>query len=264
MLLAGAAPDKYVFNEYGSILGHSHVAGLTPLTSGVSDLLNTSAILIFGQSNMATSCGTSAYTTINSQAQQINIYDGALYPGVDPVFGATVTAFSSITMRLADRIISQSKKSRVIMGNCSVGGTTWDQWANGDLFSRIAATIWRFRAQGIEPNKIISGLGETDGVNGTIASSITSNVNILTDKIRALGCNAPIYLGKYTIAGGSPVAAVRTGIDNAIDNGGRGIYLGFDCDTNCPIAGGYRYDGVHLNNAGLDIAAPAWQAIIYP
>jgi hypothetical protein len=109
------------------------------------------------------------------------------------------------------------------------------------------------------------GGGETDNNLATSAASITASINAIVDGIRTMGCVAPFYVGKYTMVSGAISTTVQTGITNSIDNAGRKIFAGYDADTSCTVAGGFRLaDGTHLSNTGLDAAAIGWQGIIFP
>jgi hypothetical protein len=270
----GSKPDPFPVTEYPpqgapNGVGYQLSAGRTLLSSIIATPATTKTILIGGQSNMA-SGGTVAYTTVSANAQNLNIYDGGIYAGAEPVLGCSYAPNagpSSLCMRLMDRIISQGKATRAIGVPFAMGGTIYSEWvpgASANLFSRISTAILRCRARGLQPDKIIWGEGETDAGAGTSAASITASINAIVDGIRAMGCVAPFYIGYYTYAGGATNATVRSGITNSVDVTGRKIMLGFDCDT-LTSAGGYRIaDNVHLSNTGLDASAIGWQGIIFP
>jgi hypothetical protein len=173
-----------------------------------------------------------------------------------------------VCMRLMDRLISTGKATRAIGVPFAIGGTPFASWVPGapdNLFKNVSTAILRCRARGLEPDCIIWGQGETDNNLATSAASITSSINAIVDGIRAMGCTAPFYIGKYTMASGAVSATVQTGIANSIDNAGRKIFAGYDADTNCTVAGGFRLaDNTHLSNTGLDAAAIGWQGIIFP
>lgn len=280
MISVGSVPDQFIINEfppdgfggapgqgaYGR--GYNNIRGRTEVSSIVEDRPNTKIVIVDGQSEMATAGGTETYAPASDQAHNLNIYDGGIYSSADPVLGASYAPSvgpSSVVIRLADYLIAQEAAARVIMVPIAIGGTPWgiyDPSVSGSLFSRVKAAILRLRALRLEPDFIITARGATDNTLGTSAASIRSSVWAWADGVRALGCAAPIYLGKYTMASGGVAPAIQQGIDDAIDEG-RNIRIGYDGDTNLTVAGGYRLpDQTHLSNAGLAAAAAGWGDIL--
>lgn len=268
--------DPFRFNELPSAFpGWARTNGKSEVSSYISDLGNTKTIIIGGQSNMATACGSGAYTTVSSNAQNLSIYDGGIYAGSDPVLGAaydTTSSVSSVCMRIADSMISRGKATRCIVVPIASVGTTYDQWspspASGlSLFGRLTTGILRCRARGLEPDAIFWGQGETDNTSGTSSASITASIRAIVDAIRAspIYCNAPFYVGLYTMNGGVTSATIRTGITNSVEGGTRKIVLGYDADTNLTVAGGFRnVDDTHKSNTGLSTSATGWTTLAYP
>lgn len=270
MLSVQSAVDPFLFNEYPATPGNGLVAGRALQSSVIAAPSTTKTIIVGGQSNMATAPGTTVYTTVSSQAQNLNIYDGGIYAGADPVLGCSSTptiGVSSINMRIADDVISAGKATRCIMVPIAVAGTPFAIWvpsAAGTLFGRLSTAIMRCRARGLEPDAIFWGEGEQDNGLGTSSASVTASIQAIVDGVRALGCVAPFYVGLYTIAGASPSTTVRAGITASVETP-RNIKLGYDLDTNCPIAGGFRKaDNVHLSDLGLTTAAAGWRALAFP
>ncbi len=272
----GSVNDPFLFNEYppqgiGGI-GYSNIRGKTEQSSVIAAPLTTKTLLICGQSNHATTCGTATYATVSAQAQNLSIYDGGIYNGSDPVLGCTsvpAVGPSSVCMRIADSMISRGKATRCIVVPVAVGGTplaAWEPTAAGTLFGRISTGILRARARGLEPDAFFLGEGETDNSLGTSAASVKASIWAIVDGIRAapLSCTAPFYVGIFTMVGGVTSPTVRTGLVNSVD-AGRNIILGYDADTNLPVAGGYRLaDGTHLSTLGLNTLAPGWTTLVYP
>lgn len=267
MIGGGSATDPFRFNET-SQLGFSNPTGITQISSIIAAPLTTKTIITGGQSNFATACGTSPYSTVSSSANQLSIYDGGMYRGSNTVLGCSFnTALASVNMMIADSMISRSKATQAIVVPVAVGGTIYTQWvptANATLFGRISTAILRCRARGLEPDAIFWGEGENDNTLGTSSASITSSIQAIVDGIRVLNCHAPFYVGLYTMVSGVTSSSVRTGILNSIETP-RNIKLGYDADTNCTVAGGFRaVDGTHLSNTGLALAATGWTTIAFP
>jgi hypothetical protein len=275
MLIAGGAtrPDPFLLNEYPpqgvpNGVGYRNARGRVEVSSIIADRPNTQIIIVDGQSEHATANGTSAHTVSNSAAHQLNVYDGGIYEIAEPLLGcsyAPAVGPSSMIGQMADYIIDQALATRVIMVPIAIGGTPWaiyDPAAAGSLFTRFRAAYLRLQALGLEPDHIIAARGATDGVLGTSAADVTTAIHAWADGVRALGCDAPIWLGKFTMVGGSANSTVRTGMDNAI-HVGRDIRAGYDGDTHLTVGGGYRLDGVHLSNTGLQKAAEDWVDLIF-
>lgn len=273
---SGSAADPYLFNERVAGLagncGFFDIRTRTLQASAIADRANTKIIIVDGQSEHATAGGVATYTTVNAAAHNLNIYDGGIYSGADPVLGAsdaTATGPSSPIMRIADRIITRGKATRVIMVPIAVGGTLWasyDPAASGSLFTRVQCAIRRLSAIGLSPDFICAARGSSDNAAATSAASIRSSINAWITGIRNMGCTAPIYIGKFTMNGGSVSATIQSGIASAIsDNSGNSVLAGYDGDTNATVAGGYRLaDSTHLSATGLTLVANGWADLVCP
>lgn len=273
--ITSSAPDPfspiYEYPPQGANgIGYSNTQGRTQVSSFVPSPDTTKTIIVGGQSLMATASGTAPYTTVSANAQNLNIYDGGIYAGADPILGASYAPSvgpSSVSMRIADRIIVNNPTWRVIMVPIAIGGTPYISWVpstTNSLFTRIKTAIMRCRARGIEPDKIIWGEGETDRDLGTSSTNVRNSIWAIVDGIRALDCNATFYIGKYTMVSGSISTAVQTGIDNSVDVS-RDIVAGYDADNNATVVGGYRLaDQTHLSDTGLTLTGNGWADLIYP
>ena len=270
---AASSIDPFLVNEYPSQpIGYKNAAGKVQVTSVISAPSTTKTVIVGGQSNMATACGTATYTTVSSSANNLSIYDGGIYAGSDPVLGASyapATGLSSVPMRIADRAIAQGKATRAIMVPVAIGGTPYAAWvptASNTLFTRVSTAILRCRARGLEPDVFVWGQGETDNGLGTSAASVTASIQAIVGAIRAapISCTAPFYVGLYTMVSGSSSATIRTGISNSV-SAPLNIVLGYDADTNCTVAGGFRLaDQTHLSNTGLTLSGNGWADLVFP
>ncbi len=271
---AASATDPFLFFEHPtdpSLVGYNYTRGRTLASSIVADRANTKIIIVDGQSEHATAGGTVAHTC-NAASHQLNIYDGGIYAGgiADPPLGASNAPFvgpGSPVMQIADRLIAQAKATRGIMVPLAVGGTSWlwyDPAYSGSLFTRTRAAIRRLAARGLAPDAIIAARGVTDSTLGSSGAAVTAAITAYATGVRAEGCTAPIYLGKFTMLSGATNSTIRTAIDNAL-NGSLNILAGYDGDTNCTVAGGFRLaDGTHLSDTGLTKAANGWADLMFP
>jgi hypothetical protein len=263
--------DPMKFNEFPSNPSYGFSDTRNKALLLAAPIASTKIIGIGGQSNMSSWCGTAHYTTISSEALNLNIYDGGIYAGSDPLLGCDNGELviggtkSSVGMRIADRIISNGKAARVIVAPFALGGTYFNSWVPAtanSLFTRVRSFILRCRARGLEPDVFAWGQGEQDGPGGTSSVDVKAAIWAIVDGIRAMNCVAPFYIGKYTTNSNTPNTTVQTGIANSIDTG-RVIRAGFDADTNCP-GPAQRLDGTHLNDIGLTTAGNGWGDLLFP
>lgn len=283
MIIGSGQPDPFRFNEFIAIpapigAGYNTTTGKTLQSSTSFTPASTKCIITGGQSNMTTSCGTVIYTTVSANAHQLNIYDGGIYLGSDPVLGCNfnTAAPSSINMRLADSVISRGKATSCVVIPVGIGGTKYGEWtptASNTLYTRITTAILRARARGMEPDAIFWGEGETDATEGTSAASITASITAIVTALRAapISWAGPFYVGYYTMVAGvingglgtGTVAGVRKGIFDSI-SAPLNIVGGFDADNNCPAAGRIDPPGTHLGDAQLATAATGWTTLAFP
>jgi hypothetical protein len=267
----GSAPDPFIMTEYvtGFTSGYYVLTGKNLQTSTLTST-NIKTVITGGQSNMATAPSSITYATVNSLAWNMNPYDGGFYNGSDANLGCSNTTnvgVSSMNMRFADSVITSSKATQCIMVPIALAGTPYAIWtpnASGSIFNRIKTAVLRCRARGLEPDAFVWGEGEQDNILGTASSAVTDSIQQIVVGIRAIPCTAPFYVGLYTMAGGTTSSAVRAGITASVSSS-LNIVLGFDADTNCPVAGGFRLaDNTHLSNLGLNTASTNWRTIVFP
>jgi hypothetical protein len=257
-----SAADPYVINEFNKWVGYRDTRGRTQVSSIVNPA-TTKVIVIDGQSLLATCNGSSAYTPISGQVHNLNIYDGAIYAGADPVLGASLNGFTSPVLRIADRIIANGKASRVIVVPIATGGSLWAAVrpdAANSIFTRSKTALLRCRALGFEPDAWYVGRGESDAVSGTSATSLRDSGWAFADGLRSLGFAGPIYVGLHSMQGNVTNATARSGLSMMVD-AGRDIRAGVDCDA---LTGSNRVDGTHLSNAGCDAYGHAIADLMFP
>lgn len=271
MSIVSSAPDPYAVKDLSSVITGGN--GYTQASSTIAAPSTTKTIITAGQSNMASVIGTAYTVTNSSSVHMLNIYDGGFYNTQDPVLGCAFNPASSnisnIVGPLGDNIINRAKATRVITCSVGIGGTTYASWEPGnaaDHYTRLKVAILRCRARGLEPDFIIWGMGESDNIAGTSAASIKASIWATVDALRAspVSCNTPVYIGLYSMFGGTISATVRSGVTTSVD-AGRIIRLGYDADTNATIAGGFREaDGTHFNNTGRNLVGAGWGSLILP
>lgn len=278
-----SAGDPFRFNEWVNTgppfgVGYSNISGKTLRSSTITPAA-TKVIITGGQSNMATACGTGTYSTVSANAHQLNIYDGGVYAGADPVLGCMNgnSGPSSISMRLADSVISRGKATNCVVIPIAIGGTKYDQWvptASQTLYGRITAAILRSRVHSWEPDAIFWAQGESDASAATSAASITASITAIVNALRAapISWSGPFYVGFYTMnngvinggLGAGNTAGVRKGIADSVSVP-LNIVAGYDADTNLTVAGGFRLgDQTHCSSTGLATGATGWTTLAFP
>lgn len=250
--------NPFPFNEYppANFSGYSNTNGKILVTSYPE--VKTRVVIVGGQSNHCTFCGSQPYVSHNPGAHNLSIYDGNLYIAADPVLGChsiPEVGPSSIGARLPDAIIDAGDVQRCIVIPIGIGGVQFSTslpGAPGTLFGRLMAAINWCRFYALEPDHIIWAQGETDGANGTPGATVTAQINAIVDGVRATNCRAPFHLGLFTTVAGQANATIRQALLNAISPI-RNIVLGYDADTNLPAATGFRQpDGTHLSESALE------------
>lgn len=259
--------DPFSFNEMTGIeKGWQSLEGKTQHDSHLTGIVKT--IILGGQSNMSNSLSTAGYTRTQANSLMLNIYDGAIYSGDDPCLGCgNIAAASCVALPLADSLITRLQCNVCVVVPIAIGGTAFADWVPSNaagLFGRLSAAVLRCRARGLEPDAIIWGQGERDNTLGTAQDTVRDQIRAIVDGVRALGCLTPFYPGLYTMTGGSTSATVRAGITASVDPG-RNMIIGYDADTNCTVAGGFRNaDQTHLSATGRSTAASGWSNLVFP
>jgi Carbohydrate esterase, sialic acid-specific acetylesterase len=245
-----------------------NVAGRTLAPQTIATPATTRAIITFGQSNITGQGGTRHYTPISDQSHNLNLFDGRIYVGQDPVLGCTGSVVTSgPTLRIADRLITSKTATRVIMEPIGIGGTWVELWTPSSpyrFFNNLRGAILRVRAIGLEPSAILCAIGGSDNTLGTPARAFRDGIWTIVDAIRTppLNCNAPFYLGTWTLIHGITSPAIQEGTAMAIDPG-RNIRPGYDGDARATTAGGYRLpDETHLSDAGLELVSLGWADLV--
>lgn len=266
--MAPAPTNIYALTEWNST-GFSDATGKSTVSGTISSGESTLVLMCFGQSIAASSAPT-AYTPSNAKVHQLNIYDGLTYQAADPMMGLSGKAGGgfggSYLSRLGDKIIGDGKKSRVILVPISIGGTTINEWATGNLAHRLDVALLHLRAQQWIGNpdaslKVMLDIGQTDGANGTTQSAWLASFAKAVNRINKLGIGSPpIYVAQSTYQLSAANSTIRAAQAAVVDN--VQVFAGPDLDT---LTGADRQaDGTHLSDAGADAAATLWRPIVAP
>ncbi|MFA6265967.1 MAG: hypothetical protein WC670_09675 [Pseudolabrys sp.] len=261
-VINASAADPYVINEFNQYVGFRDTRGRTQVLS-VVDPSTTKVVVIDGQSLLATANGTTTYPP-TGHVDNLNIYDGGIYDGADPVLGASYNGYTSPVLRIGDRIIANGKASRVIVIPIAMGGSLWAAYrpdAVNSCFTRGKTALLRCRALGFEPDAWYVGRGESDAVAGTSAIDLRNSGWAFADGLRALGYSGPMYIGIHSIQGNIASPTIQSGLAMMVD-AARDIRAGINCDTLCGPSD--RIDGTHLTNGGCDKYGYAVADLMFP
>ena len=120
MRALSSAPDPFRVPELPlspNNYGWGNPNGRTLVSSVITDRPNTKVIITDGQSLMASSATGSPHTPL-AGVHNLNIYDGGIYVGADPVLGASFhaggipAAPTSPNLHIGDRLIATGKATR--------------------------------------------------------------------------------------------------------------------------------------------------------
>lgn len=250
----GSKVDPYILLSGDIAPGYANTVGRTQKSSVVAAFPTAAIIVTVGQSNCANSAA-GAFTPVNSLVENFNIADGAIYGGINPVLGASTSALgtNSATLNIADRLISASTFTRVIMAPICIAATKAADWAVGGVYNhRIVVLMKRLAAIGLLPTYVMWHQGEND--NGVTAGpAYTASVQSAAQTFRDNGLTGPMFVALETMSGNVTSATIRTAQTNAI-SAPLNIVAGADWDN---ITGGTNRaaDGTHFTAAGADTAA---------
>lgn len=254
--------DPSVPPEYPGQPGYRVIAGRTQYSPALASGQSTGVFVCAGQSLMSNFTN-SGYTAASSLAQQMNVYDGGVYSCVDPAPGNDYTG-GSIIGRVADKLISGSVFSRVIMVPVAVGGTRSSAWDpnGGILWGRILSAFLRLKSAGLVANGFMWEQGQSDVANGVTEATHAATLGRIMAGVIAVSPTTKCFVAKSTFpgtdTGGQTATQIRAACASVVN--GTTIFAGPDSDT---LGAGYRYDGTHFGTVGATDGADAHAALWY-
>lgn len=216
----------------------------------------TAVIVVIGQSLSVNEVPT-PYVPVNTNIDQLNIFDGKLYRAKDPLLGINVSG-GAVTdlrgtwmLRMADKLVDAGHFDRVILVPMAVGNTRADQWASETtapfLFNKINVVALRLRDAGLPCTAIMWGQGESDTSAGTSQASYTASLNKIIAEFNHAIPNCPILVAQETYYYGATSAAILAAQASVVN--GTTVFAGENVDS---IGSGGRYDNTHHNETGAD------------
>ncbi len=216
----GGSIDKFFFNT--SLLLTPPNLDNNPLSQTATQTIDTTKtnliLIVAGQSNIASPAPT-AFTPVNgSSLFQLSIFDGKIYPALDPLLATNRVLISgtaelgSPALRVADSIVTNAYFQRVYVVSFAVSGTSVADWSTGAENPLLALAVLRIKSKGIVCGGtnttcvIIWGQGETDNTNGTSQGTYTSSLNTVISNTSAAGFVGHWYVAKQTYNGANSTA----------------------------------------------------------
>jgi hypothetical protein len=241
----------------------------------------------WGQSNGVNTAPTAVAPTNIANIDNLNIYDGGLYAGTDPLLGPSyaITAppgGGHYLTRLADSLISAGKCDRVVNIPFGINASAIADWDTGTLRGRVEVAVKRAVQRGIQCGTtnvycvMLVTLGETDCSNGTSTASYVAGANNVITRATAAGFSGRWLFSKQSYNGTTACSAIQNAqtqnSPTGLINNGSGIYLGANADalTGSVCSGSTacrQGDGLHFSdNGNISFATDAsngWQQALH-
>lgn len=266
----GSSNDPFVFGEnlrqdqFYSNAGFNNLIGRTCLTDAggrpcvptINPAVKTLILIAFGDSIGASAVPSAFVPTNLASINNFNVYDGAIYPDLDPLLGQSYATLGpgSMNPRLADLLITNGSFSRVIMVPTNIGGSQSNQWGvGGPLYNKVCAGIRRLAQRGITPATTgvtfgaILRLGPNDAAAGTTSAAYQLAVNQQVAYMQSCGFSGRVFVDISTMLS-NVVNATIQGAQAALVSSGAPYFAGGNLDS---LTGANKQpDGTHPSDLG--------------
>lgn len=202
----------------------------------------TAVIMAFGQSNSA-----NFGTGYDKALEAFNLFNNECYPMEGSALGASGTG-NTVWNKTANKILPYF--DNVIFKTFGVGGTSINEWSDGEHSETLQKAIFDVKTSGVKPTHIIWLQGEKDAKLNTSTEDYYNNFLAIRERLRNNNILAPIYI---TLTSRCGVQGVSENIRNAqlkLINDFDDIYFLADTDK---YGANYRYDECHFNEDGFEI-----------
>jgi hypothetical protein len=261
-------PNPATINSTGGYLNTNGRA----VRSSVPSAPSTTAIVITTWQSLIASASAGTFATINATANNLNIYDGGIYPCVNPVLGTENNTAglgtNSANCQIVDSLVTAGAYTQAIVVPIAIGGTLCSDWVNGALQRRITVTLNRLKSKGLTAATgftgdtwIIAHGGEQDAGAGTSRATLATCIRNYAAAFVAAGSGAArFFVPTESMAGNVTDATVTGAQADAVASGCSTCRQGANVDG---LTGGTnrQSDGTHLtqtgasNLAALDVTA---------
>lgn len=217
-------------------------------------------LMTAGQSNLAPTVD--GIYIPKGNVLEFNPYDGKCYKQVQEG-----SHFSSVTSRVAQKLIDQGPYDIVLVANFSIGGTHAQAWQPGGmLFQRLETGFLLLSHLHLAPTYFMWEDGEADTNYQTAPDVFKVQVKKVFNGLRKIGYSGPIYVAQSTRCNMAPGMMAMDSISKSADqirraqaelvNKKEGILSGPNTD---PIQGNGRdWIQCHFSPGGADLAAQLW------
>ena len=271
----GPAPiDRYFVGPLTSPVNLNNNP-LSQTASQTVDITKTNlVILVAGQSNIG-DVAPSAFSPVNASALfQLSIYDGKVYPAVDPLLGTNnPTGFiGNPALRIADALVTAGFFQRIYLVPIAIGNTAIADWASGLEAQLIPVAFLRMTQRGLVTgtNITVVGLwadGENDTSLGTSQAAYTAGLSTVLAQSRTAGFSGTWFVAKQSYNGTTTSANVQAGQAAVVSH--PGVWAGPNADALVgnvcgPSANAAcrQGDGVHFSDNGSFSYAAIWVTAI--
>lgn len=219
------------------------------------DIGDRTAIIVFIGQSLSVNSVPVSYVPVNSNIDQLNIWDGKLYKAKDPLLGINggndPAHRGTWLLRMADKLISDGLYDRVIIVPMAVGNTRVGQWSDPSLepylFRRINTVGLRIRDAGLPCTAIMWGQGESDTAANTSQASYAASLQKVIGEFKRAIPGCPMLVAQEAYYYGNTNAGILAAQASVVDN--QTVFAGENVEL-IPPSG--RYDNTHLNEAGAD------------
>ncbi len=255
---AGTATRYTVTDTVTSQLGYDvsvlapnkSTAGKTP---SISATISSSTFVMIGVGDsLQTNISATTYTPSNVAAvQNLNLYDGLIYKGIDPLISTPLAGGNYLT-RTADKLVSDGKFARVVIIPLALGGSTSLDWSTAGVHhQRARVACWMVRDFGWIGNAsvkfgIVYGVGTNDQTAGSTSQQIQDRYNSFRTAMTGHGCDFDTFVHTQSRLA-SVTSATVTGAQAAVVDSVR-TFTGVNIDTLTGV-GANSTDGTHLDTA---------------
>lgn len=212
----------------------------------------TAVIVVVGQS-LSVNNVDSIYAPTQALNHQLHIQDGLCYQTKDPMLGIN-GELGTWMGRLADKLITDGRYTKVVIVPIGVGATTVAQWA-GVLKVRIDFTGAQLAAAGLTCTAVLWGQGESDTAAGTTRADYASDLATVISHFNAAMPGCPFFVAREAYYYGVTSPAILAAQDAAPN--GVTVFSGENVEA---IAASGRFDNTHLNATGADQRAAMVEA----
>lgn len=147
--------------------------------------------LVFGQSNVANSSN----SPFQPKNELYNVYKGKIYKAANPLLGADGTG-ANPALEALDLFASKHPDKKIFIIPIAISGSSVLHWAKtGELHDKLVEAVNEAKTLGLPITHVIYHQGEADCAIETPPGYYKKALRSVLGDVRALGVNAPIFLG---------------------------------------------------------------------